>query len=110
MDANSGFWQIPLAEESKHLTTFITPVGRFCFNRLSFGICSAPEQFQRWMSRILEGLPGVMYSMDDVIFFGETQGQHDERLNELMRRLAQAGVTLNEKCEFSKYTLLKVFG
>ena len=32
LDANFGFWQIPLAEESKHLTTFITPVGRFCFN------------------------------------------------------------------------------
>ena len=45
LDANSGFWQIPLAEESKHLTTFITPVGRFCFNRLPFGLCSAPEHF-----------------------------------------------------------------
>ena len=29
LDANSGFWQIPLPEESKSLTTFITPFGRY---------------------------------------------------------------------------------
>ena len=45
IDANSGFWQIPLAKESTRSTTFITPFGRFCFNRLSFGITSAPNIF-----------------------------------------------------------------
>ena len=29
LDANNGFWQIPLANESKLLTTFITPLGGF---------------------------------------------------------------------------------
>ena len=43
LDANSGFWQISLAEESAPITTFITPFGRFWFNRLPFGITSAPE-------------------------------------------------------------------
>ena len=38
LDANSGFWQIPLTEESRLLTTFITPFGRYCFNKLPFGI------------------------------------------------------------------------
>ena len=61
LDANSGFWQIPLAEESRLLTTFITPFGRYCFNKLPFGIASAPEHFQKRMSRILEGLEGVVY-------------------------------------------------
>ena len=43
LDANSGFWQIPLVEESTPLTTFITPFGQFFFNRLPFGITSGPE-------------------------------------------------------------------
>jgi hypothetical protein len=44
-DAASGFWQIPLCRESAKLTTFITPFGRYYFNRLPFGISSAPEIF-----------------------------------------------------------------
>ena len=55
LDANSGFWQIPLANESKLLTTFITPFARFCFNKLPFGISSAPEIFQRQMNEVLQG-------------------------------------------------------
>ena len=58
LDANSGFWQIPLAEKSRLLTTFITPKGCYCFNKLPFGICSAPKHFQKRMSQILSGLEG----------------------------------------------------
>lgn len=41
LDANSGFWQIPLSPESAKLTTFITPFGRYCFHRLPLGTTSA---------------------------------------------------------------------
>ena len=60
LDANIGFWQIPLAKESKLLTTFITPYGRFCFNKLLFGISSAPEVFQRHMNNVLSGPRGTL--------------------------------------------------
>lgn len=43
LDANSGFWQIPLDDDPKLLTTFVTPFGHYCFNRLPFSISSAPE-------------------------------------------------------------------
>ena len=51
LDANNGFWQVPLAKESSLLTTFITPFGRFAYNRLPFGITSAPEFFQKKKDR-----------------------------------------------------------
>ena len=66
LDANSGFWQLPLDEESKLLTTFITPQGRFAFNRIPFRISSAPEIFTRTISVILQGLDGVICHMDDI--------------------------------------------
>ena len=48
-DANSGFWQIPIDESSRELTTFLTPFGRYYFNRLPVGITSAPEHSSgRW--------------------------------------------------------------
>lgn len=80
LDANSGFWQIPLAPDSRLLTTFITPFGRYAFNKLPFGISSAPELFQRRMNRILEGLDGVVCLIDDILVFGKDQDEHDKRL------------------------------
>ena len=102
LDANSGFWQVPLDEESRLLTTFITPYGRFCFNRLPFGIASAPEVFQKTMSTILEGLDGVICHMDDVLIHGQNQKEHDTRVRAVLQRLQVAGLTLNDKCEFSQ--------
>ena len=102
VDANSGFWQIPLAEESQPYTTFISPFGRYCFKKLPFGISSAPELFHRRISQVLEGLAGVLCHMDDVLIFGATQEDHDQHLNATLQRLETAGVTLNpSKCEFS---------
>ncbi len=102
LDANSGFWQIPLSQNSALLTTFITPFGRFCFNRLCFGISSAPEHFQKRMSQMLEGLEGVLCHMDDILVFGASQTEHDQRLVAVLKKLQKGGVTLNQKCEFSK--------
>lgn len=101
LDANSGFWQIRLAEECRHLTTFLTPYGRFVFNRLPFGITSAPEVFQRSMSRILQGCEGVLCHMDDVLIFGANIEEHDKRVRAVLQRIRSAGMSLNkEKCVF----------
>ena len=51
LDANSGFWQIPLEKFSRLLTTFLTPYGCYCFNKMSFGICSVPEHFQKQIEK-----------------------------------------------------------
>ena len=103
IDAKSGFWQVPLAEEACLLATFITPFGRYCFNKLPFGISSAPEHFQRIMSKLLVGLEGVVCQMDDTLVFGTTQEEHDRRLHATLNRIQLAGMTLNkEKCLFNK--------
>ena len=102
LDANSGFWQVKLNPESALLTTFITPFGRFCFNRLPFGITSGPEYFQSRMSEILDGLEGVVNQTDDTV----VKAEHDQKLAAVLRQLEDAGVTLNrEKCHFSTTTL-----
>ncbi|KAL5020662.1 hypothetical protein ScPMuIL_002255, partial [Solemya velum] len=101
LDANSGFWQVQLSEDSAKLTTFITPFGRYFFRRLPFGISSAPEYFQKQMSRILEGQKGVVCQTDDVLVHGSTKIEHDTVLDAVLQKLKGAGVTLNaEKCEF----------
>ena len=106
LDANSGFWQLPLDDESRLLTTFITPHGRYCFNRLPFGISSAPEIFQRTMSQILEDLEGVICHMDDILIHAADQAEHDKRVRAVLVRIQEAGLTLNTiKCQFSRSSL-----
>ena len=98
IDVHSGFWQIALDVESRLMTTFVTPHGRYCFNKLPFGIASAPDLVQRRMSKILSGLPGVL---DDVLIFETSQTEHKGRLISVLQRLKTAGATLDmTKCEF----------
>jgi len=70
LNANSGFWQIPLSAASSLLITFITPFDRYSFKRLPFEITSAPEHFQRQMSTLLKGIEGVVCLMDDILVYG----------------------------------------
>lgn len=78
MDANHGFWQCILDEESQLLTTFITPFGRFKYKKLPFRISAAPEVFQKRMSQILDGIEGVLINVDDILVHGRTIKEHDE--------------------------------
>ena len=101
LDANSGFWQIELSLESLKLTTFSTPFRRYKFNRLPFGILSAPEFFQKKMADILTGCEGVVGLIDDLLVHGRTEDEHHQRLITVLEKLQEAGVTLNkEKCKF----------
>ena len=72
----------------------MTPFGRFCFNRLPFGISSAPELFQQCMSTDLEGLTGVTCLMDDILIHGS---EHDECLIAVLEQLQKFHVTLNKE-------------
>ena len=77
-----------------------------CPKRLPFGISSAPEYFQRWMSAILAGHKGVLCHMDDIFIFGRDQGEHDAHLAATLRPIQAAGVTLNaDKCLFSQTSI-----
>ena len=102
LDANCGYWQMRLSEQCQELTTFITPFGRYFCKRLPFGISSAPEIFQREMQKALVDCQGDVCQMDDILVYGKNQQEHDVRLKEVIKKLKDAGITLNrEKCEFN---------
>ena len=84
VDVKNGFWHVALDEQSYYLTTFYTPFGRYRWKRMPFGICSAPEIFQRKMHEITEGLQGVEVVVDDFLAVGrgetldEANRDHDK--------------------------------
>lgn len=100
LDANHGFWQIKLDEESSKLCTFNTPIGRYRFLRLPFGVSSASEVFQRAIAQMIEGLDGVVNVIDDILVWGETVEEHDRRLVQLLKKAREQNLKLNKsKCK-----------
>ena len=110
LDLASGFYQLPLAPESALLTTFITPFGRYHFNRVPMGINIGPEEFQRKINETLHGLEGVKAIMDDILVYGKTQKEHDERLKAVLDRIRESGLKLNKDKCFLRETEVKYFG
>ncbi|XP_049520329.1 uncharacterized protein K02A2.6-like [Dermacentor silvarum] len=59
LDLRNAYNQLPLDEDSKKLGFFNIHKGLHCFNRLAFGVSSAPAIFQRRMEAVLSEIPGV---------------------------------------------------
>jgi transposase InsO family protein len=99
LDAKSGFLQIKLDKKSSYLTTFNTPIGRYRWLRLPFGIKSAPEIYQRIMDNLIQGIPGAFVIIDDILVAGKTVEEHDKVLKRVIERATQYNLKLNyDKC------------
>ncbi|XP_077497988.1 uncharacterized protein LOC144108691 [Amblyomma americanum] len=76
-----------------------THKGLFAYNRLAFGITSAPALFQRRLESVLQGLPRVKVYMDDIII--AEKENDDSTLRQVFERLRDNGLKLNlDKCRF----------
>lgn len=103
LDLRSGYYQIAMAEEDKEKTAFICPLGFFQFERMPQGITGAPATFQRLMEKAVGdmNLLQVLVYLDDLIVFGRSLEEHEERLLRVLDRLEEVGLKLSlDKCQF----------
>ena len=108
MDFASGYWQICIREEDKCKTAFSTREGHFEFNRMPFGLKTAPATYQRFMNYALAGLLGIycFVYLDDIIIFSENLEEHILKLRRVFEQLSKYHVQLEpDKCEFLKTEL-----
>ena len=94
LDASSGYWQLPVDEESSKLLTFNTPWGRYRFTRLPFGISSAPELYQREMDKLFANLP-VDIIVDDFLIHGKDENDINEKMIAVLERSREVGLKFN---------------
>ncbi|XP_067266693.1 uncharacterized protein [Chanodichthys erythropterus] len=103
LDLRSGYYQIEMADEDKEKTAFICPLGFYQFERMPQGITGAPATFQRLMERAVGDmhLLQVIVYLDDLIVFGRTLEEHEERLLKVLGRLEEYGLKVSiDKCQF----------
>ncbi|XP_054732030.1 uncharacterized protein K02A2.6-like [Anastrepha obliqua] len=110
LDLKDAYHQLELHENSREITTFITPRGLFRYKRLMFGINSAPEIFQRRLEQLLSPCSNVMNYIDDVIIFGSDEKEHDKNVNEVCEIFKANNVLLNHQKCIWKTNKLKFLG
>ncbi|KIH44694.1 reverse transcriptase, partial [Ancylostoma duodenale] len=101
IDLSDAYLQIELSEESKKMV--VINRGLYQYNRLPFGIKTAPGIFQQVMNKMVAGLRGVATYFDDILVCGRTEQEHMENLLALFERIAEYGFKVRiEKCSFAK--------
>ena len=102
LNMSQAYQQLSLDEESKKYVVVNTHKGLFRFNRLPFGVSSAPGIFQRAMESLLQDIPSVVVYIDDILIAGATEAEHLQTLDQVLERLESAGLILKkEKCSFA---------
>ena len=116
VDVRDAFYQLPLDEESKRLTTFSTPWGLKRSTRLIQGALPSSAIFHEVLRRDLEGISGAINIADNILVFGrgdtlrEAKEDHDKALKEVFDMFRRTGLTINKKkCSFNA-TKTKFFG
>ena len=109
-DANKGFFQVPLAEESKKLTAMLTPEGVYIHHVLAMGLSLASDFFEMIIKDMIKGLPGVVNIADDLLIFGSNVEEHDRNLLAVLERCKEIGLTLNPKKFKFKCKMVPFFG
>ena len=101
LDLSQAYQQLLLDEESAKLVTINTHRGLYRYSRLPFGVASAPAMFQQVMDTILQGIPGVICYLDDILVTGRDEADHLNHLAAVLERLQRHGVRVKrEKCAF----------
>ena len=94
LDLTRGYWQVPMAKASRHLTAFTTPFGLFQFRVMPFGLQGAPATFQRLMDKVLQGLEDYAAAyIDDLVIHSTTWEEHLTQIQTVFQRLRLAGLT-----------------
>lgn len=101
IDLSQAYMQLKLNDESKKLCTISTHKGLFSYQRMPYGISSAPGIFQKVIEQTLQGLEGVAVFLDDILITAKDTNTHLSRLREVLTRLNDKGFTIKKsKCKF----------
>ena len=101
LEISQAYLQVQLDEQCKHYLTVNTHQGLYRYTRLPFGVALAPALFQKMMDAVLQGIPGVICYIDDILITGKDEESHLRSHKEVIQRLEKHGFRLKQgKCEF----------
>jgi len=108
LDAWNGFHSVPIREEDRHYTTFITPWGLYRYKRAPQGFLSSGDGYNRRFGDILAHITRLVRCVDDSLLHDDKakMEEHWWRVIEFLEVAGNGGVVLNaDKFQFSEETV-----
>lgn len=106
LDATDGYHSIPLDEESKPLTTFITEWGRYRYKRLPQGFIAAGDAYTRRYDEIIKDVKNKVKCVDDTLLWEDSVDESYKQVYRYLQICQRNGITLNkEKFQFCQNTV-----
>lgn len=97
LNASQGHWHIKGDEESSKLLTFETQFVWYRFKSLPLGIHSSSEIFQVQIANLIAGIPGTANLQNDIVVWGNSKLEYDNRLEQVLQSISKAGLKLNKE-------------
>ena len=102
-DAWNGYHSVPLRESDRHLTSFITPFGKWRYLRTPQGFVSSGDGYNRRFDAILSDFERKERCVDDTVHYDEDLECHWWRTIDFLSTVGQSGVVLNpSKFQFAQ--------
>ena len=101
MDCLQGYFQIPLAEESRDITTFVSPYGTFRYCVAPMGVPSSSDEYNRRSDDALAGLEGVHKLVDDILVVASNYEELFARVEAVLTACEENNITL----KYSKFQM-----
>ena len=103
LDCWHGYHSVPLAPADRHLTTFITPWGRYRYRTAPQGLISAGDGYTHRKAEIMGDFGNVKNCVDDSLLFDDTIEENFFRVCSFLEQGAKGGCTFNpEKFQFGE--------
>ncbi|GFT39919.1 retrovirus-related Pol polyprotein from transposon 297 [Trichonephila clavipes] len=104
LDLTKGYWQIPMKDEAKPLTAFVTHSGHYQWKVMPFGMKNAGSTFQKSMDNALLLHRKYCRSyIDDIAIYSTTWNEHLDHIAKVFKSLQEVGLKVNlEKCAFGR--------
>jgi hypothetical protein len=110
IDLTKGYWQIPLSEQSKQFTAFLTQDSQYRFNYMPFGLVTAPAVFTRLMRKLLSGHSNVMNYIDDILIYTDNWAEHVKTLKNVLTILQMNNLAAKPSKCFIGYRSIEFLG
>ena len=107
LDLAKGYYQVPMKEEDKCKTAFVSHRGKHEFVRMPFRVRNAPAVFQALMTCLFSKCKHYCSPyMDDLVIYSRSWEEHRIHVKEVLFRLKGAGLTANPaKCVWEGQTI-----